>query len=103
MPSIEKRTSDEGKTSYRVKVRLKGFPVQSATFERVTDARKWAQSTESAIRENRHFKTSEAKRHTLADMIARYVRDVLPSKPKNARDQLRQLDWWKTEIGSHRL
>lgn len=102
MANIEKRTTDEGKTSFRVKVRIKGFPGQSATFERKTDAAKWAQSTESAIRENRHFKTSEAKRHTLAELIDRYCRDVLPSK-KSAKDQAQQLGWWKDEIGSHSL
>lgn len=103
MANIEKRTTKDGETSYRVKVRIKGFPVQSATFERKTDASKWAAATESAIRENRHFKTSEAKRHTLAEMIDKYARDVLTTKPKNARDQLRQLNWWKAEIGSYAL
>lgn len=103
MANIEKRVTDDGKVSFRVKVRIKGFPVQSATFERKTDANKWAQATESAIRENRHFKTSEAKRHTLAELIERYVKDVLPTKPKNARDQLRQFEWWKSEIGSYAL
>jgi len=68
MANIEKRISKDGKTSYRVKIRLKGFPSQSATFERLTDAKKWAQQTESAIREGRHFKTTEAKRHTLAEL-----------------------------------
>lgn len=103
MASIEKRTSSDGEITYRVKVRLKGFPVQSATFERLTDARRWAQQTESAIREGRHFKTAEAKRHTLAELIDRYVKDVLPSKPKIARDQTQQLAWWKAEIGSYAL
>lgn len=103
MASIEKRVSDDGKTSYRVKVRIKGFPVQSGTFERKTDANKWAQATEAAIRENRHFKTSEAKRHTLAELIDRYVNSVLANKPKNARDQLRQFEWWKGEIGRYAL
>lgn len=103
MATIEKRTSSDGETSYRVKVRLKGFPVQSATFERLTDAKKWAQQTESAIREGRHFKTSESKRHTLAELIDRYCRVVLPQKPKLARDQTQQLAWWKEEIGSYAL
>lgn len=101
MANIEKRTT-EGATSYRVKVRLKGHPVQSATFERLTDAKKWAQSTEAAIRENRHFKTTEAKRHTLAELIDRYIRDVLPSK-KSAKVQAQQLTWWRAEIGSYTL
>lgn len=102
MANIEKRISSDGVTSYRVKIRLKGFPSQSATFERLTDAKKWAQQTESAIREGRHFKTTEAKRHTLTEMIDRYCRDVLPSK-KSAKDQAQQLVWWKSEIGSYSL
>ena len=102
MANIEKRVSNDGKTSYRVKIRLKGYPSQSATFERITDAKKWTQQTESAIREGRHFKTTEAKRHTLVDLIDRYCRDVLPAK-KSAKDQAQQLAWWKSEIGSHAL
>jgi integrase len=102
MANIEKRISGDGKTSYRVKIRLKGYPSQSATFERLTDAKKWAQQTESAIREGRHFKTTEAKRHTLAELIDRYCRDVLPGK-KSARDQRQQLQWWKAEIGRYTL
>ena len=101
MANIEKRISG-GATSYRVKVRLKGFPPQSATFERLTDAKKWAQHTESAIREGRHFKTTEAKRHTLAELVDRYCREVLPGK-KSKIDQAQQLGWWKTEIGSFTL
>jgi integrase len=104
MANIEKRTSQDGKTSYRVKVRLKGYPVQSATFDRLTDAKKWASATESAIREGRHFKTSEAKRHTLAELIDRYTREVLPGKRgKTATDQTAQLGWWKEQIGVYAL
>lgn len=102
MANIEKRISNDGKTSYRVKIRLKGHPGQSATFERLTDAKKWSQQTESAIREGRHFKTTEAKRHTLTELIERYCRDVLPAK-KSAKDQAQQLAWWKSEIGSYAL
>ncbi len=103
MANIEKRVSKDGKTRYRVKIRLKGFPIQSATFDRLTDAKKWAQQTESAIREGRHFKTTEAKRHTLTELLDRYISDVLTTKPKDARNQIRQLEWWKVEIGSHAL
>lgn len=103
MASIEKRTTSDGKTAYRVKVRLKGYPVQTGTFERLTDAKKWASSTESAIKEGRHFKTSEAKRHTLAELIDRYIRDVLPSKPKSEDKQKALLGWWREQMGSYAL
>jgi len=102
MASIEKRTT-QGAISYRVKVRLKGYPVQTATFERLTDAKKWAQNTESAIREGRHFKTAEAKKHTFSEMVDRYIKDVLPTKPKQAVKQKQQLEWWEEHMGSYLL
>jgi integrase len=103
MANIEKRVNQDGKVTYRVKVRLKGFPTQNATFERLTDARKWAQNTESAIREGRHFKTTEAKRRTLGQLIDRYIEDILPGKPKNSKNTLLHLTWWKEELGSFSL
>jgi integrase len=103
MANIEKRTAQDGKTAYRVKVRLKGYPVQSATFERLTDAKKWASATESAIREGRHFKTTEAKKHTLAELLDRYTRDVLAKNPKAAEDRKHHFQWWKEAIGAYAL
>jgi integrase len=99
MATIEERNKG-GKTVYRVKIRRKGYPTQSETFLRLTDARKWAQMTEVAIEEGRHFKTNEAKRHTLGEAIDRYLRDVLPHKsPSSIYMQTLQLGWWKTQVG----
>ncbi|MEW8436915.1 MAG: site-specific integrase [Candidatus Thiodiazotropha taylori] len=103
MASIRKRTRKNGAISFRVDVRLKGFPPQTATFRRLTDAKKWAQDTESAIREGRYFKTAEAKKHTLAELIDRYIRDTIPNKPKQAINQKQQLTWWKDQIGDFSL
>lgn len=103
MAYIEPRKDKDGKTSYRVQVRLKGYPTQSATFERKTDANKWAQQTEAAIREGRHFKTVEAKRHTVEEMIDRYIKSVLPTKGSQQFNQKKQLEWWKKKIGSYTL
>lgn len=95
MAVIEKRVDSKGQTSYRVKIRLKGFPTETATFARLTDAKKWGKSTEAAMLEGRHFKNTEAKRHTLRELIERYKRDVLPTKGEWAsRGQSMQLDTW---------
>ena len=102
MATIEKRTTNSA-TSYRAKVRLKGYPTQSATFARLTDAKKWVQDTESAIREGRHFKTSESKKHTIKELVERYIKEILPQKPKSTIDQKTQLGWWKNSIGSFSL
>jgi integrase len=104
MASIEERRTNEGKTRYRVLVRLKGHPPQSATFERLTDARKWASKTETDIREGRYFRYSEAKRHTVDEMIDRYIREILPGKKKEFQAaRTYQLEYWKEEIGSYTL
>ena len=55
---------------------IKRDPTQTVTFKRKTDAK----STESAIREGRYFKTAEAKKHTLANLVDRYIKDILPKK-----------------------
>lgn len=103
MATIQERKTNDGKVMYRVQVRLKGHPTESATFERKTDAKKWAQQTETAIREGRHFKTREAKKHTVADLIDKYIKSVLPTKPKSKETQTVQLIWWKNAIGPYTL
>lgn len=104
MANIQKRTSDKtGKVAYRALVRLKGHPTASATFSRKTDAQKWVQDTESAIRDGRYFKKSEARKRTLRDLVDRYVKNVLPTKPKSAYEQSYQLEWWATELGDYYL
>lgn len=100
MATIQERIDKDGKTKYRALVRMKGYPPQSATFARKTDAKRWAADVESAIREGRHFKTVEAKKHTLGDLIDRYTEETLPYKTAITADRQRpQLIWWKQQIG----
>jgi hypothetical protein len=71
LPTIETRSNDDGKTVYRVKIRLKGAPAASATFHRHTDAVRWAEKTQTETRAGRYFKSVEAKRHTAAELHVR--------------------------------
>jgi len=103
MASIKELPDKDGKTRYHVQIRIKGFPPQYGSFKRKTDADRWIQQTESAIREGRHFKTTESKKHTLGDLIDRYVRDILPTKKKVGEKQKTQLLWWKKQIGTYLL
>ncbi|MFT5275443.1 MAG: hypothetical protein ACI9J2_001979, partial [Saprospiraceae bacterium] len=102
MASIRKIRTKAGKANYHVEIRLKGFPPQRASFSRITDAKRWAQDTESAIRESRYFKTTEARKHTLTNAIERYAESVLPTK-KDFKKQGAQLRWWSDELGSYTL
>ena len=98
MATIEKRESSLGKTVYRVKVRLRGSSPETATFSRLTDAKRWASQTESAIREGRYFNASEAKKHTLAEAIDKYTNECLYNL-KDPSHRLHHLKWWKNRLG----
>jgi integrase len=99
MATIQKRPTGDGKMAYRALVRLKGYPATSATFERLTDAKDWAQKTEAAMKERRYFKDSEAKKHTMAETIDRYLTRTEKTNPKRHREIKPMLEWWKKEIG----
>lgn len=106
MATIQVRKAGGGTTSYRVMVRLKGHPAQSATFRRKTDAKRWAQQTEVAIREGRYFSTSEAQKRTLAELVDRYIEEVLPTSRKGAGDRRNlaaHLRWWSERLGAYTL
>ena len=62
-----------------------------------------AKAVETAILEGRHFRTTEAKRHTLAALVDRYVSHVLPRKPRNRGVQKAQLLWWEDQLGDFTL
>jgi len=93
----------EGGTRYRVQVRLRGHPPVSASFERRTDARKWAQQTESAIQEGRYFPTHEAKRRTLTDLVDRQLEAIKSKRPHDYERQRLLLGWWKKKLGDYTL
>jgi len=99
MPTIERRVSPDGTVRFRVRVRLHGTRTASKTFHRKTDAQKWAQKTEVAIREDQYAITPMARRKTLGDLIDRYILEVLPRKPKTAPFQKRQLEVWRKALG----
>ncbi len=104
MATIAKRTDNTGKTRYQVKVRIKGHPAQSATFDRLTDAKKWAEQIEAAIRERGHFKTAEAQKHRVRELCECYIRVVLPTKAAGTQAaQVQQIEWWSQERGAYTL
>ena len=76
MAWIQTRPKKNGKKTFTVTIRLKGLPTQTATFDRLTDARNWSNSMESAFKEGRLSSSIEAKRHTLTEVIDRFLLDL---------------------------
>lgn len=103
MATITKRLDAKGKPYYTAQVRLLKQK-ETVTFKRLTDAKKWVQDTESSIREGRYFKTVEAKKHTFADMVDRYIKIVLPNyNEKEQSERKSKLLWWKGKLGVYCL
>lgn len=98
MATIREREAADGTVTFHVQVRLKGFKPATASFERKTDAKKWAGATETAMREGRYFSREQGAKRTLAELLDRYETEVLADKADKAT-QAPQLKWWRRELG----
>lgn len=99
MGYIREVTKKSGEITYHAEVRLKGHPPERESFRTKTQAKKWVQDTESAMRDGRHVKISEAKRHTVGDMIKRFVSQWLSKSPQRLKKQASLLSWWNEWCG----
>jgi integrase len=101
MASIQRVVSPLTKEiSYRAQVRVKGRPSESATFPKKEEAKAWAASIESAIREGRHFPHAAAKR-TSFDALAKDYSDAVLAEfdAREKARRMRQLEWWAKQFG----
>ena len=104
MADILKRDGKKG-TTYQVRIRVAGFPIQVKTFAKLSDAKTWAQQTESAIKKGEHLNVIDsAKKYTLTDVLKRYRQDVLPHKAVSTqRVEESLIKYWESQFGSHAL
>lgn len=100
---IDKRINKDGTIGYRARVRIKGQPAVTKTLSSLTLAKKWKKDTEVEIEKGRYFDKIEAQKHTLGEAIDRYIKMVLPGKPKNAKNVYHHLLWWKKQLGNYSL
>lgn len=108
MAYIEERilpaeTGKKAKTVYRARIRIKGKPEVSETFNSKSKAVAWAKKMEDNIREGRLLLRKEDLERTFADLIDRHIENELPKKPKSHAKQKMQLLWWKSHLGSYFL
>lgn len=99
MGTIREIIRKDGSSTFHAEVRLKGAKPVRESFRTRSKAKQWIQDTESAIRDGRYIKVSEAKRHTVGEMISRFVEQWLPRNPKSQLKQTALLNWWKKTCG----
>jgi integrase len=98
MPTIRERKKKNGERAFQVQVRMTGFPARTGSFATRRAAERWARAIEVEMDEGRHFRTTEARRRSLAAAIDKYL---LVELPKKADPQMHRacLTWWKDQIG----
>ena len=99
MGTIREYKKDDKSSSFHAEVRLKGYPPQRASFRTKNLAKKWIQDTESSIRDGRHFRIAEAKKHTVKDLIEKFISQWLGQFPERVVRQTAYLEWWKNRLG----
>ena len=83
MPSIYQNRSG----NWECRIRRRGFPVQTATFDTKEEAKAWASTVEGDMVRGRFVDQREAEHTTLAEALERYERDVLPLKRHERQDK----------------
>ncbi len=100
MATFRKRVDGKGRTRIEAIVRRKGQRRLSQTFGTQTHATKWANRTEADIEAGRSTGIVAARKHTVSEMIDRYVEHVIPTKATGTQEKQRHhLAWWKQRIG----
>ena len=104
MAEIKERVKKNGKTTYTACIRIKGYKPMYATFDRKSDAKEWINDYEPLMKKGKHIIPYEATKHTLNELIDRYIKIELPKrKPADHKKYKMQLEWWKQHIGMYLL
>ncbi len=99
MASIARR----GNLQWRARIRIKGYPVQTRTFETRTDAEAWAKITESEMVRGVFVSQKEAENTTLTEALERYEREVSSRKKGYAREKTRIKNWMGHDLAKRSL
>jgi integrase len=99
MASIQKIISPvTGEIAYRAQIRVRGKS-ESATFPLKAEAKEWAQSIETAIRQGKHFPHAAARRVGFDALAKSYVENALDDMDKKQRaTRVQQVTWWSGQF-----
>ena len=85
MATFRQRRGPVGQKVWHVQVRRRGWPPQTATFDKKSDAEGWAFQVESEMKKGVFISRSEAETTTLREALERYAREVTPEKKPSSR------------------
>lgn len=93
----------EREQGIQAKIRRKGYPPQSRTFNTKAEAEKWARAVEHEMDRGIFADRREAERTTLAEALDRYEREVTPRKKGAKQERLRIAQWRRDTLAKYSL
>lgn len=75
MATLEKRGR-----YWRVKIRRKGYPIQTRSFNTKAQAERWTRDIETEMDKSTFVDRTESEKNTLRDVLSRYLDEVTPLK-----------------------
>lgn len=99
MATIEQRANG----TWRTKIRKKGYPSLSASFDTKAEAQRWAAEIEGDMSRKRFVDTREAEGTTVAQALERYEREVSINKKGARQEKTRIKVWSESKYGSKSL
>lgn len=100
---IDLRIAKNGEVSFRARFRVKGYPTASQTFPDKELAEKWLNERKRSALIGLHLPSYKEKLYTLKEAIEKYLLQILPLKPRNAKNTRRHLLFWIKELGNFSL
>jgi len=73
--------------NWECRIRKRGYPQQTATFDTKAQAREWANNIEDEMARGRFVDRREAESTTLGEALDRYLREVTPQKRSADREK----------------
>ncbi|MDC0335903.1 site-specific integrase [Pseudodesulfovibrio sp.] len=99
MATINKR----GKHQWQAKIRRKGYPTQSKTFERKLDAEQWTRDIENEMDRGVFVSRKEAENTTLHEVLDRFIDEYIPTLKMVANETRRAKAIQKREIANRSM
>lgn len=92
-----------GDGQFEARIRMKGFPHISKTFETEKEAINWRTDTRSDMRRGKFIDRREAQSTTLLEMLKKYEEEVTPLKKSKDREKTRIARWKIHKLASNTL
>jgi len=78
--------TNRGPLQWRARIRRRGYPVVSKTFETKADAEAWARQIESEMDRKVFISRAEAEQYTLSECLDRFIEEYIPRLKHGKRE-----------------